>query len=87
MWIGSWGVNAALGIVFTLLLATFILLVTTEFTGPGGMRNTAGYVGIATAIAAWYVAAADVINDFYGRTVLARWTRRWRRQLERQQRV
>lgn len=70
MWIGSWGVNTALGIVFTLLLATFILLVLTEFTGSGGLRNMAGYVGIVTAIAAWYVAAADVINDVYGRTIL-----------------
>jgi succinate-acetate transporter protein len=70
MWIGSWGVNAALGIVFTLLLATFILLVLTEFTHSGGLRNLAGYVGIVTALAAWYVAAADVINDIYGRTIL-----------------
>lgn len=70
MWIGSWGVNTALGIVFTLLLATFILLVLTEFTHSGGLRNIAGYVGIVTAIAAWYVAAADVINDVYGRTIL-----------------
>jgi succinate-acetate transporter protein len=29
-----------------------------------------GYVGIVTAIAAWYVAAADVINDTIGREVL-----------------
>ncbi len=28
-----------------------------------------GYVGLATATAAWYVAVADVINDAFGGTV------------------
>ena len=70
MWIGSWGVNAALGIVFTLLLATFILLAATEFTHSMGLRQIAGWVGIVTAISAWYVSAADVLNDTYGRTIL-----------------
>ena len=70
MWIGSWGVNAALGIVFTLLLATFILLAATEFTQSMGLRQIAGWVGIVTAISAWYVSAADVLNDTYGRTIL-----------------
>ncbi len=70
MWLASWGVNAALGIVFTLLLATFILLAATEFTGSMGLRQTAGWVGIVTALAAWYVSAADVLNDTYGRTIL-----------------
>ena len=28
-----------------------------------------GYGGLATAAAAWYVAAADVINDAFGYTV------------------
>jgi succinate-acetate transporter protein len=70
MWIGSWGVNAALGIVFTLLLATFILLAATEFTQSMGLRQIAGWVGIVTAASAWYVSAADVLNDTYGRTIL-----------------
>ncbi len=39
--------------------------------GPGKMRiNVGGYFGLVTAAAAWYVAAADVINDTMGRTVL-----------------
>ena len=70
MWLGSWGVNAALGIVFTLLLATFILLAAAEFTEATTIIRLAGYVGIVTAIAAWYVSAADVLNDIYGRTLL-----------------
>jgi uncharacterized protein len=70
MWIASWGVNAALGITFTVLLVVLILLVITEFTHSGGLRNLAGYLGIIAAIGAWYIAAADVINDTYGRTIL-----------------
>lgn len=70
MCIGSWGVNAALGITFTVLLVVFILLVISEFSHSVGLRNTAGYLGIVAAIGAWYIAAADVINDTYGRTIL-----------------
>lgn len=70
MWIGSWGVNAALGIVFTLLLITFILLAAGDFTENPTIGVAAGWVGIVTAIAAWYVAAADVLNDTFGRTLL-----------------
>ncbi len=70
MWLASWGINAALGIVFTLLLATFILLAAAEFTEATLMVRIAGWVGILTAISAWYVSAADVLNDTYGRTIL-----------------
>lgn len=71
MWLGSWGVHAALGVTFTLLLATFILLALAVFGGPNeGLLHVAGYVGIVTAVAAWYIVAAEVINDTYGRTIL-----------------
>jgi uncharacterized protein len=71
MWLGSWGLHAALGVTFTLLLATFILLAIAVFGGPNpATLHIAGYVGIVTAIAAWYVVAADVINSVYGRTIL-----------------
>jgi succinate-acetate transporter protein len=73
MWLGSWGVHAALGITFTLLLATFILLaVAVLISSPPNelVLHLAGYVGIVTAIAAWYIVAADVLNWTYGRTIL-----------------
>ena len=73
MWLGSWGVHAALGITFTLLLATFILLaLAVLISSPPNpaILHTAGYVGIVTAIAAWYIVAADVLNWTYGRTIL-----------------
>jgi len=70
MWLASWAVHAALGIVFTLLLATFILLAAAEFTEATLMVRIAGYAGIITAFSAWYVSAATVLNAMYGRTIL-----------------
>ena len=74
MLIASFGLNAGLITTFVLLLVTFILLAAGDLLGgpekAPGIIHLAGYVGIATAIAAWYVAAADVINDTFGRTVL-----------------
>jgi succinate-acetate transporter protein len=73
LWLGSWGVHAALGVTFTLLLATFILLAAAVLISSPpnpAILHIAGYVGIATAIAAWYIVAADVLNWTYGRTIL-----------------
>jgi succinate-acetate transporter protein len=75
MLIASFGLNVGLIVTFVLLLVTFILLMLGDLQGgPEGPGATwvrlGGYVGILTAIAAWYVAAADVINDTLGRTVL-----------------
>ena len=70
MWIGSLRINAALIIVFLLLTTTFFLLGIGDLSHSEVIGNIGGYVGIATAFAAWYLSAADVINDTYGRTVL-----------------
>ena len=75
MLIAAFGLNAGLITTFVLLLVTFVLLTLGDLQGgPEGAGaiwvRLGGYVGIATAIAAWYVAAADVINDTLGRTVL-----------------
>lgn len=77
MLIAAFGLNVGLITTFVLLLATFVLLAIGDLGGgpeAGGtaafLVNLGGYVGILTAIAAWYVAAADVINDTLGRNVL-----------------
>ncbi len=69
MWIGSFGTNKALLATFTLLLITFILL-TIGAAGNAAAHTMGGYVGIATAIVAWYTSAAGVINTVNGRVVL-----------------
>ncbi len=75
MLIGTFGLNVGLVAVFVLLLSTFILLTIGDLMGghegPGRIWVIiGGFVGIVTALAAWYVAAADVINDTMGRQVL-----------------
>lgn len=70
MWIGSFKVNTAVMIVFLLLTTTFFLLGLGDLLGATGIGMIGGYVGIATAIAAWYASAAVVINTNFGRTVL-----------------
>ena len=66
--------NVSLIVTFVLLLATFVLLTIGDLQGgPEGpvalYVKVGGYLILATAAAAWYVAAADVINDAFGRTV------------------
>ena len=70
MWVGSFKVNTAVMVVFLLLAATFFLLGFGDLLGASGIGVIGGYVGLATAIAAWYASAAVVINTNFGRTVL-----------------
>jgi hypothetical protein len=69
MWIGSFGTNKALVVTFTLLLIAFILL-TIGAAGNALAHTMGGYVGILTAIAAWYTSAAGICNTVFGRVVL-----------------
>ena len=70
MWVASLRTTAAISLVFALLAATFIIL------GIGNAQNDAdvvkigGYVGIATAVVAWYASFAVVTNSTFGRTIL-----------------
>src|ERR671935_459858 len=70
MFIASLRTTAAVALVFLLLAATFILL----GIGNSGANDTivkwGGYLGIATAAAAWYASFAAVTNSTFGRTVL-----------------
>lgn len=70
MFFGSLRVTTAVMSVFLLLAVTYFLLGIGEPTGASGLGIIGGYVGIATAIAAWYTSAAGVINSVSGKTVL-----------------
>jgi uncharacterized protein len=73
MWIASFRVAVGVNIVFLLLAITFFLLGIGNANGDlagEGLVKAGGYVGIATAIAAWYVSFAIVINFTFGRTIL-----------------
>ncbi len=62
--------SGAILTVFVLLAATFILLAIGKDGGSATITHWGGYVGLATAAAAWYASFAAVINSTFGRTVL-----------------
>jgi succinate-acetate transporter protein len=65
--------SAAILAVFVLLTVTFILLAIGDMGGVGGhpdIKHAGGYVGLATALAAWYASFAAVTNSTFGRIVL-----------------
>jgi len=73
MWIATLRGDRPVMIVFLLLWITFVLLALGEFNGnaPGaGIRAVGGYVGLITAIAAFYASARGIINPAFGRTIL-----------------
>jgi uncharacterized protein len=70
MFIASLRTTAAIATVFLLLTATFILLGIGDASGNDSITKLGGYVGIATAAAAWYASFAVVTNSTFGRTLL-----------------
>jgi len=69
MWIASLRHNTALMLVFLALWITFVLLALGEW-GIAGFHTLGGYFGLITAVLAFYLSAAEVINESFGRTVL-----------------
>ena len=59
-------VNAAVFGVFLTLEATEIILFIGNFAGNANIIKVGGYVGILTALVAWYASAAGVINGMRG---------------------
>jgi succinate-acetate transporter protein len=70
MFFASLRTTAAVAVVFLLLATTFVLLA----IGASGAHKTVthwgGYIGLATAAAAWYASFAVVLNSTFRRTVL-----------------
>ena len=63
-------VNTAIFAVFLTLEATEILLFIGNFAANANIVKIGGYVGILTALCAWYASAAGVGNGVAGRVVL-----------------
>jgi len=70
MLVASFRVSAAVMVVFLLLAVTFFLLGIGNATATDSVVKAGGWVGIATAIAAWYASFASVTNKTFGRIVL-----------------
>jgi len=70
MWIGTFGKNRALQVVFFTLFVLFWLLAIKDFTGNDVIGRIAGWEGIFCGFSAIYLAMAEVINESWGKTVL-----------------
>ena len=75
MFIASLRTTGAVALVFLLLAITFLILgignsaLAGTLNATNGTIKLGGYVGIATAIAAWYASFAAVINSTFGRVI------------------
>lgn len=69
MTIAALRTSGAVLLVFALLTATFVLLAIGKTGAHETVTHWGGYLGLATAAAAWYASFAAVINSTFGRTV------------------
>ncbi|WP_395696380.1 GPR1/FUN34/YaaH family transporter [Nocardioides sp.] len=69
MTVAATRVSGAVLVVFVLLTLTFLLLALGEFATSDGIHKVGGWVGVATALAAWYASLAGVTAFTQQRTV------------------
>lgn len=70
MLIWSTQINLAVFGVFLTLELTEIVLFIANFANSSGLGKLGGYIGLITALVAWYTSAAGVIAGMKGRPVL-----------------
>jgi succinate-acetate transporter protein len=70
MTVAAMRTSGAVLLVFVLLTVTFILLAIGTTGAHETVTHLGGFVGLATAAAAWYASFAVVTNSTFGRTVL-----------------
>lgn len=70
MLIASLRVSVGVFIAYILVEATLIPLIIGNAVGSAGAVHAGGWLGVALAIEVWYLAAAEVLNHQFGRTIL-----------------
>src|SRR3954453_9466456 len=70
MTVAATRVSGAVLVVFVLLTATFFVLAWGEFAGSDGIHKLGGYIGLLTALAAWYASFAGVTAFTHKRQLL-----------------
>jgi hypothetical protein len=70
MIVPSFRVSGAVALVFVLLTATFVLLTIGAFQSSASLTKWGGYIGIATAAAAWYASFAGVVNETFKKAII-----------------
>jgi succinate-acetate transporter protein len=63
-------VSGAVVVVFVLLTATFVFLTIGAFNTSMGANKIGGWLGLATAAAAWYASFGGVVNETFKKTVI-----------------
>jgi succinate-acetate transporter protein len=63
-------VSGAVAAVFVLLTATFVLLTIGAFQNQQTVTKWGGYIGLATAAAAWYASFAGVVNETFKKVII-----------------
>jgi succinate-acetate transporter protein len=70
MFVASLRTTAAVALVFVLLAATFIVLGIGNAGDHANIIKAGGWLGLATAVAAWYASFAGVTKATFGRSIL-----------------
>jgi hypothetical protein len=70
MFIGTLALNRTLQLIFGALVITFFLLAGADLFAIPALKMFGGYFGLLTAALAFYLAAAEIINETHGREVL-----------------
>ncbi len=70
MTIASFRVTGAVVAVFVLLTVTYVLLTIGAFQSSSGLTKAGGWVGVATAAAAWYASFAGVVNETFKKAII-----------------
>jgi len=70
MWLGTFRSAKVLQAIFLALWITFFLLAAGDWTGSAALRAAGGYMGLVTAALAFYLSAAEIVNEAYGREVI-----------------
>jgi uncharacterized protein len=70
MFLASMRTSGAIMAVFLLLTLTFLFLCIGAYGASGGMTKVGGWLGLITALAAWYASFAGVFNSTAKREVM-----------------
>ncbi|HPX06362.1 MAG: acetate uptake transporter [Bacteroidales bacterium] len=70
LFVATFKLNRALQVVFGLVVALFFLLALANATGSHTIHTIAGVEGVICGLSALYTGMAQVINEYYGRSVL-----------------
>jgi uncharacterized protein len=70
MFIASLRTSVAVSAVFLTLTLTFLFLCIGAYAASSGMTKTGGWLGLITAVVAWYASFASVTNATFKKTVL-----------------